>query len=84
MFLLPIHFIKDAARSVKRILKDEFIKTTDTALTKLLGISTLIVTMYNLRREGEHEVLHLWCVRRVRAGPCARRQAFHEALSVRR
>jgi len=70
MFMLPIHFIKDAARSVKRICKDEFTKTTDSTLTRLLGISPLVVTMYNLRREGEHEVLHTWCVHRNNIALC--------------
>ena len=62
MLLLPLGFIKDAARAVKRICKEEFIKTKDSILTELLGISCLIVTMYALRREGDHDVLHLWCV----------------------
>ena len=64
MLLLPLGFIKDAARAVKRICKEEFIKTKDSVLTELLGISCLIVTMYALRREGDHDVLHLWCVHR--------------------
>jgi transposase len=64
MLLLPIHFIKDAARSVKRICQDEFTKAIDSTLTDLLGIPTLIVKMYNLRREGNHEVLHLLCAHR--------------------
>lgn len=61
MLQLPLHFIKDAARSVKRVCLDNFTKAKDSVLTDLLGIPTLIVTMYNLTREGDHEVLHLWC-----------------------
>ena len=61
MLQLPLHFIKDAARSVKRVCLDNFTKAKDSVLTDLLGIPTLIVTMYSLTREGDHEVLHLWC-----------------------
>lgn len=61
MLELPIHFIKDAARSVNRICAEEFKKVGDNSLTELLGITSLIVTMYALRREGWHYVLHVWC-----------------------
>ncbi len=61
MLLLPLHFIKDAAKSVKRICLDHFKKAEGSLLTELLGISALIVTVYNITREGEHDVLHLWC-----------------------
>ena len=64
MLLLSLGFIKDAARAVKRICKEEFVKAKDSVLTELLDISCLIVTMYALRREGDHDVLHLWCVHR--------------------
>ncbi len=62
MLELPILFIKDAARSVKRICLEEFKKVKDNSLTELLGISSLIVKMYTLRREGAQYVLHLWCL----------------------
>ncbi len=61
MLELPILFIKDAARSVKRICREEFKKVNDNSLSELLGISSLIVTMYALRREGVQCVLHIWC-----------------------
>jgi len=61
MLELPILFIKDAARSVKRICLEEFKKVKDNSLTELLGITSLIVTMYTLRREGACYVLHVWC-----------------------
>ena len=48
MLLLSIGFIKDAARAVKRICKEEFVKVKDSVLTELLGISCLIVTMYRM------------------------------------
>lgn len=64
MIQLPMRFIKDAARSVKRVYQEEFKKTRDSVLTDLLGISMLVVTMYMVRREDNHEVLHLWCTHR--------------------
>ena len=40
MLELPILFIKDAARSVKRICLEEFKKVKDNSLTELLGITS--------------------------------------------
>jgi hypothetical protein len=61
MKLLPYitFFVKDAAKAVKRISQQEFKEVADETLTKLLGIATMVVKMYAIRREGEHEVLHL-------------------------
>jgi hypothetical protein len=58
MELLPyiIPFVKDAAKAVKRICREEFKEVMDETLTELLGIATLVVKMYAIRREGEHEV----------------------------
>jgi transposase len=70
MLLLPIAFIKDAARSVKRICMQEFKECKESALTELLGIEMLVVTMYSMRREGDHDVLHLWCVHREEIAIC--------------
>jgi transposase len=72
MKLLPyvIPFIKDAARAVKRICQKDFKAVLDETLTELLGIATLVVTMYAMRREGEHEVLHLWCAHRKEIARC--------------
>lgn len=72
MLLLPLAFVKDAARAVKRICKEAFTKTNDSVLTELLGIATLTATMFCLRREGEQEVLHLWCVYRDDVAICPR------------
>lgn len=72
MKLIPYatSFIKDAAKAVKRISQKEFREVVDNTLTALLGIATLIVTMYALRREGDEEVLHLWCVHRDEMALC--------------
>ena len=66
MKLLPCFttFVKDAAKAVKRISQQEFKEVVDETLTELLGIATMVVKMYAIRREGEHEVLHLWCTHR--------------------
>lgn len=72
MLLLPLSYIKDAARSVRRICDELFIKAEDSFFTQLLGISSLVVTMYALRKEGEHEVLHLQCAHRDEVAVCPR------------
>ena len=41
-------------------------------LTELLGIATMVVKMYAIRREGEYEVLHLWCAHREDIALCTR------------
>jgi transposase len=63
-------FIKDAAKAVKRISQKEFTAVADNTLTELLGISTLFVTMYTLRREGDEDVLHLRCAHREEVALC--------------
>lgn len=72
MKLLPYFstFIKDASKAVKRISKADFKETADNTLTELLAIATLFVKMYALRREGDQEVLHLWCVHREEVALC--------------
>jgi len=80
MLSLPISFIKDAARSVKRICKEEFKQVYDSALTELLGISALIVTMYMLRSEDDQEVLHLCCVHRNDVAICPKCGAICEDI----
>jgi transposase len=65
-------FIKDAAKAVKRISQKEFKEVVDNTLTELLGIATLFVKMYALRREGNEDVLHLWCAHRDEMALCPR------------
>jgi transposase len=82
MKLLPYitHFIKDAAKAVKRISRTEFKEVVDNTLTELLGISTLLVKMYALRFEGDQEVLHLWCTHREEVALCPRCGALSEKV----
>jgi transposase len=72
MKLLPCitSFVKDAAKAVKRISQHEFKEVADEALTELLGLTTMVVKMYAIRREGENEVLHLWCAHREEIALC--------------
>jgi transposase len=72
MKLLPYmtSFVKDAAKAVKRITQAEFTAVGDNTLTELLGIATLFVTMYALRREGNEGVLHLRCAHREEVALC--------------
>jgi transposase len=74
MKLLPYitTFVKDAAKAVKRISQQEFKEVADETLTELLGIATMVVKMYAIRREGEHDVLHLWCAHREDIALCTR------------
>jgi transposase len=73
MGLLPyvIPFVKDAAKAVKRICREELKEVLDDTLTELPGIASLVVRMYAIRREGEQEVLHLWCAHREGIALCA-------------
>lgn len=63
-------FIKDAAKAVKRISQEDFKEVVDNTLTELLGIATLVVKMFALRREGDEDVLHLWCAHRDEMALC--------------
>lgn len=72
MKLLSLAYIKDAARSVKRICEEMFTEAHDSVLTELLGIAALKVNMYCLRSEGEEEVLHLRCSHRNDIAVCSR------------
>ena len=65
-----IPFVKDAAKAVKRISLKDLKEVADETLTELLGIATLVVRMYAMRREGDHEVLHLWCAHREEIAVC--------------
>ena len=80
MLALPISFIKDAARSVKRICKQEFTKVKDYVLTELLGISCLAVTMFALRREDDQDVLHLMCAHRNEVAICPKCGSFASGI----
>ena len=64
-------YIKDGSKAVKRITLGEFRVVADETLTQLLGIATMVVKMFALRREGEHDVLHLWCAHRENVALCS-------------
>ncbi len=64
-------FIKDGSKAVKRITPGEFTEVADGTLAQLLGIATMVVKMFALRREGKHDVLHLWCAHRENVALCS-------------
>lgn len=66
-----IPFVKDAAKSVKRIRQEDLNEVVENTLTKLLGIATLVVRTYTVWRKGDHEVLHLWSAHREEIALCA-------------
>lgn len=82
MKLLPFipSFVKDAARSAKRIAMEAFMKVEDNVFTTLLGLPALIVSMYALRKEGGEEVLHLWCNHQEDVAMCPRCGNFCTAI----
>ena len=82
MKLLPFipSFVKDAARSAKRIAVEAFMKVEDNVFTTLLGLPALIVSMYALRKEGGEEVLHLWCNHQEDVAMCPRCGNFCTAI----
>ena len=65
---------------MKRICEEEFTEVKDATLTKLLGIATLIVTRYAMRKEGEQEVLHLWCKHKADVAICPLCGALSETI----
>ena len=80
MLALPIKYVKDAARSVKRICEQEFKKVKDSVLTDLLGISCLVVTMFALRREDDVDVLHIMCAHRNEVAICPKCGALTDSV----
>ena len=68
----PKKMIKDAARAVKRIAGLMLRKVTAGTLTDLLGLPGLVVTEYALEKQGEGEVLHLFCQHEYAVAVCPR------------
>jgi transposase len=57
----PARVVKDAARAVKRVTGLVIQKATAGTLTEWLGLPGLVVTEYAIEKQGETEVLHLFC-----------------------
>jgi len=72
MKLLPynIYFVQNDSNSLKQISLREFKEVAGETLSEMLGIASLMVKKYAIRREGEHEYLHLWCAYREDAARC--------------
>ena len=80
MLALPIKYVKDAARSVKRICEHEFKKVKDSVLSDLLGISCLVATMFALRREDDVDVLRIMCAHLNDVAICPKCGAFTDSI----
>jgi transposase len=65
-----IYFVQNDTNIERQISLQEFEEVAGETLSEMLGIASLMVKKYAIRREGEHEVLHLWCAYREDAALC--------------
>lgn len=68
----PVKVVRDAARAVKRKASLMIQRVTVETLNILLGIPGLIVTEYALERQGDEEVLHIFCQHKHEVAICPR------------
>ena len=66
----PEKVVRDAARAVKRTANLMIQKVTVETFNILLGLPGMVVTEYALERQGEQEVLHLFCQHEHEVGIC--------------
>lgn len=76
----PARMIRDAARATKRVTGLMVQKVTTWTLTELLGLPGLVVTEYAMEKQGDVEVLHLFCKREHEIAICPR--CAHIATAV--
>lgn len=57
----PASIIRDAARATKRVAGLMIQKVTAGTLSELLALPGVVVTAYAIERQGEDDVLHLFC-----------------------
>ena len=57
----PVRVIRDAARAAKRKAGLMLERVTAGTLSTLLGLPGMVVTEYALEKQGEREVLHIFC-----------------------
>lgn len=70
MLAPPARMIRDAARATKRVAGLVVQKVTAWTLTELLGLQGLVVTKYAMEKQGDVEVLHLFCGREHEVAVC--------------
>ena len=68
----PARVVRDAARAVKRVAGLAIQAVTAGTLTQLLGLPGLVVTEYALEKQGEGDVLHLFCQHEHEVAVCSR------------
>lgn len=65
------YVVKDAARAVGRVGSEKREKVTAKTLSNLIGLPGLSVREYSIEREGEKEILHLFCEHEHEVGICS-------------
>ena len=68
----PARVVRDAARAVKRVAGLAIQAVTAGTLTQLLGLPGLVVTEYALEKQGEGDVLHVFCQHEHEVAVCSR------------
>jgi transposase len=68
----PTKIIRDAARAAKRTVGLAMERVTVGTLSTLLGLPGMVVTEYALEKQGEREVLHIFCDHEQEVGICPR------------
>ena len=72
MKMLPynIYYGQNDSNSLNRISLHEFKEVVGDTLTKMLSVTNILVEKYAIRREADHEIVHLWCVYREDTAQC--------------
>jgi len=68
----PKEMVRDAARAAKRVTGLIMQRVTAGTLNELLGLPGLVVIEYALEKQGEVEILHLFCKHKQYVGICPR------------
>lgn len=76
----PTKVVRDAARAVKRTANLMMQRVTAETLNILLGLPGMVVTEYALERQGEQEVLHIFCHSEHEVAMCPRCGQFSDVL----
>jgi hypothetical protein len=76
----PVKVVRDAARAVKRTANLMIQQVTAETMNILLGLPGMVVTEYALERQGEQEVLHIFCYHEHEVAICPRCGRVSDAL----
>ena len=64
------YFCQNDTNYLNRISLHEFKEVVGDTLTKMLGVTNILVEKYAICREGDHEIVHLWCAYREDTALC--------------